>query len=109
LRKGGVIGKSLEAKLEINAAGRLYSTMKAVEPALKEIFNVSQVHISQTAEADRGVTFGVGTADGHKCDRCWNYYADDSPQHVRQFGSWPNVCGRCADALRQMGFSEDAS
>ena len=47
-------------------------------------------------------------ASGHKCERCWNYYPDDSPQHVRQFGSWPNVCGRCADALRQMGYSENA-
>jgi len=61
-------------------------------------------------EGDSSEVFVVQVvpASGHKCDRCWNYYPDDSPQHVRQFGPWPNVCGRCADALKQMGYTEDA-
>jgi hypothetical protein len=49
----------------------------------------------------------VVAAEGTRCDRCWNYYADDGPQHVRDFGAWKKVCGRCAGALREIGLSED--
>jgi isoleucyl-tRNA synthetase len=50
----------------------------------------------------------VVRAEGSKCNRCLRYYRDDDLKlHVRQFGPWENVCGRCADALTQMGFKED--
>jgi hypothetical protein len=52
------------------------------------------------------ILIAVVSAEGRRCDRCWNYYADDGPQHLRDFGAWKNVCGRCADALGEMGFSE---
>jgi isoleucyl-tRNA synthetase len=132
MRKEKKIGKGLEARVVIDAEPKLLRLLGRYEGALKELFNVSQVVLSPVDPQDKfyylknrehvdahshkwGEPFVTHTfkleienASGHKCERCWNYYPDDSPQHVRQFGSWPNVCGRCADALRQMGYSEDA-
>jgi isoleucyl-tRNA synthetase len=108
-RRDKKIGKSLEAKVSIALRGDPLSALKLSETDLKELFNVSQVAI-QTADdpdASSAATIAIGAASGHKCNRCWNYYADDSPQHVRRFGAWENVCGRCADALRAMGYNED--
>jgi isoleucyl-tRNA synthetase len=123
-RKDKKIGKALEAKVTIQlvGTGRNLKLLEKYKDSLKELFNVSEVLLdpahfeqvlSQTFEVSDAPEEGldlylISAADGTKCDRCWNYYADDSPQHVRQFGPWPNVCGRCADALRQMGYSGDA-
>ncbi len=110
MRKQKTIGKSLEARVSIAARGTVLEALRSFEPDLKELFNVSQVSLQSMRDptASGATTIEIAPASGHKCDRCWNYYADDSPQHVRQFGPWPNVCGRCADALRQMGYREDA-
>jgi isoleucyl-tRNA synthetase len=120
-RKAGKIGKGLEAKVKVVGTSENLRALRPYADTLKELLNVSQVslgtfHIEATSPQQFSVTEGpegefhayIYPAEGHKCERCWNYYADDSPQHVRQFGSWPNVCGRCAGALRQMGYSETA-
>jgi isoleucyl-tRNA synthetase len=121
-RQEKTIGKSLEAKICIYARGSVLDLLRRYEPVLEELLNVSKVAIVEVDPSQQlpagdmpSATFVllnhaivVSPADGHKCDRCWRYYPDDSPEAVRQFGSWPNVCGRCADALRQMGYSENA-
>ncbi|MGB6609549.1 MAG: hypothetical protein WBE63_07400, partial [Acidobacteriaceae bacterium] len=90
---------------------KLTGLLSSYQGSLKELFNVSQVDLGasrpEPASEELQLALVVSPASGHKCDRCWNYYPDDSPQAVRQFGPWPNVCGRCADALRQMGYSEN--
>jgi isoleucyl-tRNA synthetase len=125
-RKKKAIGKALEAGIAIDANPKTYGLLERYQPVLKELLNVSQVlirkvELQQGLPADpfndsnpRLVAAGIAefgsvvmAASGTKCNRCWNYYADDGPQHVRQFGPWENVCGRCADALRQMGYHED--
>jgi isoleucyl-tRNA synthetase len=120
-RKLGKIGKSLEAQVLIVATSEAEAVLGKYVGSLKELLNVSGVsfrgsHVEGdssgvfrvTPAADNVLNAYIALADGHRCDRCWNYYADDSPQAIRQFGSWPNVCGRCADALRQMGCPETA-
>jgi isoleucyl-tRNA synthetase len=107
-RKEKKIGKSLEAKISVAARGSLLEILRSFEePELKELLSASQVSVQPMSDssASSAATILIEPAEGHKCDRCWNYYADDGPQAVRQFGPWPNVCGRCADALRQMGYS----
>jgi isoleucyl-tRNA synthetase len=101
-RKAGQIGKALEAKVRIHAPGETGLILRKYFPALKELFNVSQVELLEGKGALEVATF---PADGTKCERCWNYYADDGPQHVRHYGPWANVCGRCSDALDQMGYA----
>jgi isoleucyl-tRNA synthetase len=102
-RKAGKIGKALEAKVQLGADSGTVNLLGKYQSSLKELFNVSQVDFAESSEA----ASAIARALGHKCNRCWNYYPDDSPQHVRKFGPWDNVCGRCADALTQMGYSEE--
>ena len=127
-RKAGRIGKALESSVNIDYhtfAGKPVgdgALLLRYESMLKELLNVSSVRLINAGEHEAGaVPIGdpeslsqlirpvVVPAPGTRCDRCWNYYADDGPLHVRQFGPWPKVCGRCASALREMGFKEDAS
>ena len=111
-RKAGRIGKALEAKVILEANPTDHALLERYRSSLKELFNVSQVALG-SAKSENGVdgadpTVATSPASGHKCNRCWNYYADESPEHVRRFGSWEDVCGRCATALAQMGYREAA-
>jgi len=112
-RKAGKIGKALEAKVAISAPVSLH-ILKRYESNLKDLLNVSQVAINDDSQGTT-IVATVLPADGTKCNRCWNYYAGDSPLHVRQVtprvpavdAPW-SVCGRCEDALAQMGYVEAA-
>jgi isoleucyl-tRNA synthetase len=120
-RKDKHVGKALEAKVTIKLVGNSpnLKVLEKYKNSLKELFNVSQVelagyHVAQVVPSQFSVAqapeegldlYIVEPADGQKCERCWNYYADDGPQHVRQYGPWPNVCGRCAEALNNMGYA----
>jgi isoleucyl-tRNA synthetase len=95
-RKEKRIGKALEAKIRISADGPTRDLLAKYESSLKEFFNVSQVEILPAGNT--GTVAETLPADGQKCNRCWNYRTD-----VTDFGPWQNVCGRCQDALRQMG------
>jgi isoleucyl-tRNA synthetase len=112
MRQEKIIGKGLEADVVIHAKGDTLLLMKRHQTGLKEIFNVSNVTISDKWEvgpAPEGVVvkvvqtsnelfFEVRPASGHKCARCWNFM----PQ-VSSYGIWQNVCTRCQSALREMG------
>jgi isoleucyl-tRNA synthetase len=111
-RQNKQIGKSLDAKVIVSTSGSTLLRLQLLADSLEELFNVSQVEVrsagdTKVTEEDK-LEIEVVPASGHRCDRCWRYYPDESEQRVRQFGPWPNVCGRCADALRQMGYSGDA-
>ncbi|HET8638282.1 MAG TPA: isoleucine--tRNA ligase, partial [Acidobacteriaceae bacterium] len=94
-RKAGRIGKALEAKIILSASGENLALLRRYAESLKELLNVSQVEL---AEGDE-LTATTLPADGAKCSRCWNYRTDTA-----QYGPWSNVCGRCAEALNQMGY-----
>ena len=120
-RKASRIGKGLEAKvlIECFTSGREWQLLNRYEMSLKELLNVSQAKIvleptsagfaaKETTELQekRNIRPRVFPADGTKCERCWNYYADNDPQRVQPYGPWPKVCGRCAAALEQMGYKQ---
>ncbi|MGB9029112.1 MAG: class I tRNA ligase family protein, partial [Acidobacteriaceae bacterium] len=114
-RNAKKIGKSLEAKVIIAAFedSRMLRSLREHEKGLEELLNASQVKIETMGKRppsreanDLDITILV--AEGHRCDRCWRYYADDSPQAVRRVGAWDNVCGRCEKALVEMGYVEAA-
>ena len=106
--------------IKLVGASANLAILKKYQSSLKELFNVSQVtletmHMERTSRTQFSVSeapeedldlYIIESADGSKCERCWNYYPDDSADRVQPFGDWPNVCGRCANALRQMGYSE---
>jgi isoleucyl-tRNA synthetase len=100
-RKDKRIGKGLEAKLRIEADAPVSAVLMKYAGSLKEFFNVSQVEV--TARAAEGFTPEALPAEGTKCNRCWNYRTD-----VADFLTWQGVCGRCREALREMGYEVTA-
>jgi isoleucyl-tRNA synthetase len=118
-RQAKEIGKALEAELGISARGHYADALKTLNGAdLKEFFNVSAVRFMDVSESgilpepfdlesplplsayDRSGNFHVEVlrASGTKCARCWNFMPDTA-----DYGIWQNVCGRCRNALAEMG------
>jgi len=111
-RRTKQIGKALEAKVRLRVLVSVYESLNRYpREALKELLNVSEVSIESPGLMDTGESLaGVGSdtpqvtvslADGIKCERCWNYRTDTAA-----YGPWPVVCGRCANALNEMGYAE---
>ncbi|MDR3736990.1 MAG: isoleucine--tRNA ligase [Acidobacteriaceae bacterium] len=114
LRRTKVIGKSLEADVELYAEGTTYENLRESGASLTELFNVSQVHVIKDFKRNRSsarvsnpreIEFSnianlqgfVMPASGHKCARCWNFMPE-----VADYGIWQNVCTRCSTALKEM-------
>ena len=81
---------------------------------LRFVLLTSQVHVVKSVEelgqscpkyrifekdSESGASVGVTKASGHKCDRCWYY----SPS-VGHDTEHPEICPRCADAVRVDGY-----
>ncbi len=115
-RKDGAIGASLEAKLllyvaddslrdqlsKFNPVSSLGDDTNGVDE-LRYLFITSQVELLDGVDRLQGLKYsfeseplgvGVVDADGHKCDRCWNY----SPS-VGAIEEHPLACDRCVLAL----------
>ena len=106
------IGSALEAKVLLYVANpQLRQQLHALDSnsltnrvdELRYMFIVSRVELLETPEAleqakysfkSDSLAIGVVAADGHKCDRCWNYstYVGTSTEH-------PLLCDRCVAAL----------
>ena len=117
LRQNKVIGKALEADVELYAEGPIYEILAKNMASLKEVFNVSQVHVIRDFKKARSsarephaqeVSFAniaglqgfVFPASGTKCARCWNFMPE-----VSSYGIWQNVCTRCQSALKEMNIA----
>ncbi|MBA2341825.1 MAG: isoleucine--tRNA ligase [Pyrinomonadaceae bacterium] len=99
-RAAKVIGSSLEARVEITAAGETYKLLNQYQDQLRYIFIVSQVDLTETNGAqlqDEFLVSGVSRANGEKCERCWSYST-----RVGEFERYPTVCERCAEALAEI-------
>jgi isoleucyl-tRNA synthetase len=113
------IGSSLEAKVLIyDTEGRLTETLTNFNPTnalndgnrvdeLRYLLLVSQVELvndesrlndgqyqGEIQVNDTTLKVAVLNADGHKCDRCWNYSTT-----VGTFSDEPLICDRCKEAL----------
>jgi isoleucyl-tRNA synthetase len=129
-RQSKVIGKALDAKLQIvvsqqvlsmpsNATdndgfrpvqvGELESDIKfpisywpefSIDQ-VRELLNVSQL---ETRQATTGEKFGfqILRANGQKCERCWHFETD-----IGQNAEHPTICGRCVQAVMQFRPSND--
>jgi isoleucyl-tRNA synthetase len=92
-RQSKLIGKGLEAELQIEASGEQLALLERHAAGLKEIVNVSKV----TVAGGEGLQIKALPATGHKCARCWNFMPV-----VASYGIWQNVCTRCSVALAEM-------
>jgi isoleucyl-tRNA synthetase len=101
------IGSPLEAKVLLSVSdAALYQRLQVFLSSangvdeLRYFFMVSQVELVDDVAAapfvgeSSGVKIGVLKADGHKCDRCWNYSptVGHHPEHEL-------LCDRCVGAL----------
>jgi hypothetical protein len=64
---------------------------------LEELLIVSEVVIS-VEEGVEEPRVAITPATGEKCPRCWNY------RTLGGSADYPEVCERCADVLRKLGF-----
>jgi len=104
-RQAKIIGKGLEADIEVQASDSVLACLRRHANGLKEFFNVSRVTVldgsgeqGPDSEASFSLTTKVSPASGHKCARCWNFMPE-----VSSYGIWENVCTRCQGALKEMG------
>jgi len=111
-RQAKIIGKALEAEIEIIPSNEKLELLQRHAAGLKEIINVSKVTVIKRT-GPVGVykqalllgsnlpfsdcEFNVLPASGHKCARCWNFMPE-----VGNYGIWQNVCNRCQSALAEM-------
>jgi len=91
-RQAKIIGKALEAKVNLGLADEFLKQVSKARDDLRELLNVSQLELG----AAPGVTVQVAHADGQKCERCWHWETDigANPAH-------PTICGRCVAAVTQ--------
>jgi isoleucyl-tRNA synthetase len=92
------IGSSLEARVEISAAGDVYDLLVHHADDLRYLFIVSDVNVVKADQSGAaGVAVSVLRAEGKKCERCWNYST-----RVGESSRYPNVCERCVTALEEI-------
>ena len=97
------IGTSLEAKVRIEAPAEVSAFLQSFGPELRFVFITSGVEFSAVgngahrSERVAGLAVEVLSADGTKCERCWNYTTD-----VGGDRDHPGVCARCAEAVREI-------
>lgn len=109
-----IIGSSLEAKVLLHVPDTVWrEVLQTLNPRdalvgngvdeLRYLFLASQVELVESIEAIaplpyqaavEGLGIGLTHADGHKCDRCWNY-----SERVGESESDPLLCERCVPAL----------
>lgn len=97
-RNDKLIGKPLDAEVEVFAKGDLYELLKSIEGELAEIFITSKATV---AEGDNGgsyegefVRVNVEASKYEKCGRCW--------VHSETVGTIDGFDGICADCVRKL-------
>jgi isoleucyl-tRNA synthetase len=110
-RQAKVIGKALEAELDITPSWEKEPLLQKYAGSLKEIINVSKITLKRPLPGKQSELMALGKsavfsdcmfdlrpASGSKCARCWNFMPE-----VSSYGIWQNVCTRCQGALSEMG------
>jgi isoleucyl-tRNA synthetase len=100
------IGKSLDAKVELDGHIDFLHVASKNLDAFRELINVSQLKIialepsfylgQKDAAPELYVANGkISPADGQKCERCWHWEMD-----IGQNTEHPTICGRCVEAVK---------
>jgi isoleucyl-tRNA synthetase len=96
-----VLGSPLEAKVKIYAKNRnLRKLLNCNIKHLPMLFIVSQVELEDTMPEEArdfgelAISVRVQSADGKKCQRCWNYSTS-----VGAHKEHPNICKKCLDNI----------
>ena len=94
-RNEKVIGKSLEAAVEIAVADdAAYAILSENRELLEKVLIVSSVTVTKTDAAEN--QYIITTAAGEKCERCWMYSTT-----VGEDKTHPTLCARCAHVISE--------
>ena len=105
-RREKVIGHSLDAQVKLVLPSNVSSALGDECSDLKFIFIVSSVELVNvlgdegkvySSEKMKGLEIGVSRMGGEKCERCWNYFKEDSTNK----GEHSTICFRCIKNLEQ--------
>ncbi|GLT20718.1 isoleucine--tRNA ligase [Zoogloea oryzae] len=103
VRAAGQVGSSLQAEVEIRAAGGRYDVLASLDDDLRFVLICSKTTLVKAA--DEAAEAIVVTPSAHaKCDRCWHYRAD-----VGHDAAHPELCGRCTSNLHGAGEARSAA
>ncbi|WP_374483535.1 isoleucine--tRNA ligase [Zoogloea sp.] len=103
VRTEGKVGSSLQAEVEIRAAGAKYDTLASLADDLRFVLICSKTALVQvSSEADEAIL--VTPSQYKKCERCWHYRAD-----VGHDAAHPELCGRCTSNLHGAGEARSAA
>ena len=100
-RQSGLIGHSLDARVQLGAADGLRELLEQQEGTLPALLIVSQVQLNLGLGADAlspllpELKVRVERARGRKCERCWNY-----SEVVGTDAAHPGLCERCLPVIR---------
>ncbi len=97
LRVSGAIGSSLQADVEIRAAGDKFALLNGLGDDLKFVLITSSAKLVQVNDAGEEAVL-VTASDKQKCERCWHYRAD-----VGAHADHAGLCGRCVSNLFGQG------
>ena len=93
-RNDKLIGKGLEARVYLNATGEYKDIVTELKDYLKQLLIVSDVVLTDESLNKYDVCeVKIEKFDGHKCERCWNYF--DEEEMV------DNICKRCHDVVNK--------
>jgi isoleucyl-tRNA synthetase len=93
LREAGKIGSSLQAEVEIHAAGEKHDLLASLGDDLRFVLICSKTTLlkADTADAEEII---ITPTPHTKCARCWHWRED-----VGHDAAHPELCGRCTDNL----------
>ncbi len=103
-RREKVIGHSLDAQVRLVLPSNVSSVLGGECSDLNFIFIVSSVEVVKaldnegkvySSEKMKGLEIGVSRMGGEKCERCWNYFKEDSSDK----GEHSTICFRCIKNL----------
>ena len=96
-RTAGLIGSSLQAEVEIHAAGDRYNLLLELKNDLRFVMITSQATVKEAArESEEAII--VTPSSQPKCERCWHYRKD-----VGADAAHPKLCARCVANLYASG------
>ena len=103
-RQSGLIGHSLDARVQLSAGDGLRPLLEQEAADLPALFIVSQVQLTDRLGDDAvspvlvDLKVKVERARGGKCERCWNY-----SEAVGRDARHPGLCERCLEVMRTIG------
>lgn len=98
-RAAKIIGKSLEAKVQLYCDGELYDFLDSQKDILSTVFIVSDMELTKDGTGEftgelEGLSLTVSPAEGEKCERCWQVSETVGANHNHS-----TLCDRCADVV----------